>query len=52
MKMEREENQQGIEFCIKCLKSEIPEDADPNVGLHGSVLTKLVSIKPKTMINV
>ena len=36
--MEQEENQQEIKFCIKCSKSEIPEDADPHVGLYGSVL--------------
>ena len=46
--MEQEENQQEIKFCIKCWKSEIPEHEDPDVGLYGSVLTKLVSIKPKT----
>jgi predicted nucleic-acid-binding Zn-ribbon protein len=50
--MEQEENQQEIKFCIKCSKSEIPEDADPDVGLYGSVLTKLLSINPKTLINV
>jgi len=52
MKMEQEENQQEIKFCIKCWESEIPEDADPDVGLYGSVLTRLVSHKPETMINV
>jgi hypothetical protein len=52
MKMEQEENKKEIKFCVKCSKSEIPEDADPDVGLYGSVLIKRVSINPKTMMNV
>jgi len=52
MKMEQEENQQEIKFCFKCWKSEIPGDADHDVGLDGSVLTRTVSIKPKKIINV
>jgi hypothetical protein len=52
MKMEQEGNQQEIKFCIKCWKIDIQEHADPDVGLYGSVITKLVSIKPKTIINV
>jgi hypothetical protein len=52
MKMGQEENQQGIKLCIKSWKSEIPEDAAPDIGHYGSVLTRIVSIRPKTMINV
>jgi hypothetical protein len=52
MKMEQEENQQEIKFCVRGSISEIPEDAFPDVGIYGSVLTSIVSVRPKTMINV